>query len=126
MSPFVLFFSIDLIIKVWYVFFLFSRYFVVSAAGIFVAYSAPRRHEFLKVVENNYCASRRGIHSPLLLLKLYFIFPYDHIYMFYNIHGCLQQIHSFFGTKHIYYPVSSATYNDVSTFENLKLEIQIG
>lgn len=29
-------------------------------AGIAVAYSAPQRHGCLKVVENNYCASKRG------------------------------------------------------------------
>ncbi|XP_022730278.1 uncharacterized protein LOC111285220 isoform X2 [Durio zibethinus] len=29
-------------------------------AGITVAYSAPTRHGCLKVVENNYCASKRG------------------------------------------------------------------
>lgn len=55
---------------------LFSRYFVANTAGMFVAYSAPRRHEFLKVVENNYCASRRGIHSLLSVSKMYFSFPY--------------------------------------------------
>lgn len=30
-------------------------------SGITVAYSAPTRHGCLKVVENNYCASKRGI-----------------------------------------------------------------
>lgn len=30
-------------------------------AGIVVAYSAPTRHGCLKVVENNYCASKRGM-----------------------------------------------------------------
>jgi len=34
-------------------------------AGITVAYSAPTRHGCLKVVDNNYCASRRGM-IPLL------------------------------------------------------------
>lgn len=33
------FFFISLNIKLWYVFFLFSRYFVANTAGIFVAYS---------------------------------------------------------------------------------------
>lgn len=33
------------------------------AAGIIVAYAAPKRHECLKVVENNYCASKRGVFS---------------------------------------------------------------
>jgi hypothetical protein len=33
------------------------------AAGLIVAYAAPKRHECLKVVENNYCASKRGVLS---------------------------------------------------------------
>nr|DAD26887.1 TPA_asm: hypothetical protein HUJ06_028355 [Nelumbo nucifera] len=33
---------------------------VYLLAGIFVAYSAPTRHGCLRVVENNYCASKRG------------------------------------------------------------------
>lgn len=40
---------------------LYYNYFV----GITVAYSAPTRHGCLKVVDNNYCASRRGM-IPLL------------------------------------------------------------
>lgn len=36
-------------------------------AGIAVAYSAPTRHGCLKVVENNYCASKRGMLPPSLL-----------------------------------------------------------
>lgn len=31
------------------------------AAGVAVAYSAPARSRWLLVVENNYCASRRGM-----------------------------------------------------------------
>ena len=38
-----------------------ADYMVNHAAGIAVAYSAPRRHICLKVVENNYCASKRGM-----------------------------------------------------------------
>ncbi|XAR69307.1 hypothetical protein NMG60_11000846 [Bertholletia excelsa] len=38
--------------------FLLSAVYLV--AGIIVAYTAPTRHCCLKVVENNYCASRRG------------------------------------------------------------------
>jgi len=34
-------------------------------AGMAVAYSAPTRHGCLKVVENNFCASRRGIISSI-------------------------------------------------------------
>lgn len=47
-------------------FFLLHGYFLTSryhSAGIAVAYSAPTRHGCLKVVENNYCASKRGILS---------------------------------------------------------------
>lgn len=49
---------------------MFSSYFSLfgcNNAGIFVAYSAPHRHGFLKVVENNYCTSRRGIFSSFYL-----------------------------------------------------------
>lgn len=35
-------------------------------AGIAVAYSAPARHGCLRVVENNYCASRRGMLFPFV------------------------------------------------------------
>ncbi|KAJ6354540.1 hypothetical protein OIU76_027371 [Salix suchowensis] len=39
-------------------------------AGMNVAYSAPARHGCLKVVENNYCASKRGLcHGRLALLN---------------------------------------------------------
>ncbi|XP_027355794.1 uncharacterized protein LOC113865445 [Abrus precatorius] len=41
-------------------------------AGIIVAYSAPTRHGCLKVVENNYCASRRGGVRCLSILNLIF------------------------------------------------------
>lgn len=41
-------------------------------AGITVAYSAPNRHGCLKVVENNYCASRRGGVRCLSILNLIF------------------------------------------------------
>lgn len=34
-------------------------------AGMAVAYSAPTRHGCLKVVENNFCASRRGMISSV-------------------------------------------------------------
>lgn len=45
-------------------FFLYDNYF----AGITVAYSAPNRHGCLKVVDNNYCASRRGMISSLSMV----------------------------------------------------------
>ncbi|GAB2284850.1 hypothetical protein Dimus_019303 [Dionaea muscipula] len=53
-----------------------SVVFLVSAvyliAGMTVAYSAPRRHGCLKVVENNYCASRRGGVRCLAILNMGF------------------------------------------------------
>ncbi|GLJ29391.1 hypothetical protein SUGI_0579540 [Cryptomeria japonica] len=39
---------------------LFGVSLVYLLAGIAVAYSAPQRHGCLKIVENNYCASKRG------------------------------------------------------------------
>ncbi|KAF6164419.1 hypothetical protein GIB67_025245 [Kingdonia uniflora] len=41
-------------------------------AGIAVAYSAPARHGCLKVVENNYCASKRGGVRCLAILNIVF------------------------------------------------------
>lgn len=41
-------------------------------AGIVVAYAAPARHGCLKVVENNYCASRRGGVRCLSILNVVF------------------------------------------------------
>lgn len=41
-------------------------------AGIAVAYSAPRRHGFLKIVENNYCTSKRGGVRCLAILNAVF------------------------------------------------------
>ncbi|TYI25475.1 hypothetical protein ES332_A05G052600v1 [Gossypium tomentosum] len=41
-------------------------------AGITVAYSAPNRHGCLKVVENNYCASKRGGVRCLSILNAVF------------------------------------------------------
>ncbi|CAN1785169.1 hypothetical protein LINPERHAP1_LOCUS16787 [Linum perenne] len=43
-----------------------------DGAGITVAYSAPTRHSCLKVVENNYCASRRGGVRCLSILNIAF------------------------------------------------------
>ncbi|XP_059640896.1 uncharacterized protein LOC132283039 isoform X2 [Cornus florida] len=45
---------------------------VYLIAGIIVAYAAPRRHGCLKVVENNYCASRRGGVRCLSILNAVF------------------------------------------------------
>ncbi|KAI5403327.1 uncharacterized protein LOC127084847 [Lathyrus oleraceus] len=45
---------------------------VYLVAGITVAYSAPTRHGCLKVVDNNYCASRRGGVRCLSILNLIF------------------------------------------------------
>ncbi|KAM1224567.1 hypothetical protein ACFX2G_044396 [Malus domestica] len=41
-------------------------------AGIIIAYSAPTRHGCLKVVENNYCASKRGRVRCLSILNAVF------------------------------------------------------
>lgn len=45
---------------------------VYLLAGIAVAFSAPRRHICLKVVENNYCASKRGGVRCLSILNVVF------------------------------------------------------
>lgn len=45
---------------------------VYLVAGIVVAYTAPARHGCLRVVENNYCASRRGGVRCLSILNLAF------------------------------------------------------
>ncbi|MFS7962646.1 hypothetical protein Hanom_Chr08g00729071 [Helianthus anomalus] len=50
--------------------FLLSSLYLV--AGITVAYTAPTRHGCLKVVENNYCASKRGGVRCLSILNLVF------------------------------------------------------
>lgn len=50
--------------------FLVSVIYLVS--GIMVAYFAPQRHGCLKVVENNYCASRRGGVRCLAILNMVF------------------------------------------------------
>jgi len=41
-------------------------------AGIAVAYTAPQRHGWLKIVENNYCASKRGGVRCLATLNIAF------------------------------------------------------
>ncbi|KAK5771497.1 hypothetical protein PVK06_047706 [Gossypium arboreum] len=43
-----------------------------SKRGITVAYSAPNRHGYLKMVENNYCASKRGGVRCLSILNAVF------------------------------------------------------
>lgn len=50
----------------------FAASVVYLAAGIIVAYAAPARHGCLKVVENNYCASRRGGVRCLSILNIVF------------------------------------------------------
>ncbi|XP_050265518.1 uncharacterized protein LOC126709350 [Quercus robur] len=52
-----------------FIFFVSLAYLV---AGITVAYSAPTRHGCLKVVENNYCASKRGGVRCLSVLNVVF------------------------------------------------------
>ncbi|KAK4364915.1 hypothetical protein RND71_016273 [Anisodus tanguticus] len=60
--------------------------FAVSAvyliAGIMVAYSAPMRHGCLKVVENNYCASRRGGVRCLSILNVAFAIVFGLLALF--------------------------------------------
>ncbi|KAL0311988.1 UNVERIFIED_CONTAM: hypothetical protein Sradi_5598100 [Sesamum radiatum] len=51
---------------------IFAASLVYLIAGITVAYSAPARHGCLKVVENNYCASRRGGVRCLSILNIVF------------------------------------------------------
>ncbi|KAL0323839.1 UNVERIFIED_CONTAM: hypothetical protein Scaly_2351000 [Sesamum calycinum] len=51
---------------------IFAASVVYLIAGITVAYSAPVRHGCLKVVENNYCASRRGGVRCLSILNIVF------------------------------------------------------
>lgn len=51
---------------------LFGASVVYLLAGIIVAYTAPVRHGCLRVVENNYCASRRGGVRCLSILNLAF------------------------------------------------------
>ncbi|KAL7164425.1 hypothetical protein ACSBR2_040357 [Camellia fascicularis] len=50
----------------------FSISAVYLVAGITVAYTAPTRHWCLKVVENNYCASKRGGVRCLSILNVVF------------------------------------------------------
>ncbi|KAA8525287.1 hypothetical protein F0562_007142 [Nyssa sinensis] len=45
---------------------------VYLVAGVMVAYTAPTRHGCLKVVENNYCASKRGGVRCLSILNVVF------------------------------------------------------
>lgn len=76
-----------------------------------MAYSAPHRHGFLKVVENNYCASRRGI---LSLLKIFYS----------AFHICV--LYSFlfnarlYLLRFMYNSISSAINYNVSTFVKLQ------
>ncbi|XP_031256629.1 uncharacterized protein LOC116114626 [Pistacia vera] len=53
-----------------FIIFLASVAYLVS--GIIVAYTAPKRHGCLKVVENNYCASKRGGVRCLSILNAVF------------------------------------------------------
>ncbi|KAB1204403.1 hypothetical protein CJ030_MR8G027196 [Morella rubra] len=52
--------------------FIFLASAVYLVAGTAVAYAAPARHGCLKVVENNYCASKRGGVRCLSLLNVVF------------------------------------------------------
>lgn len=71
----------------WMVVFIPSTFiFAVSAvyliAGIMVAYAAPMRHGCLKVVENNYCASRRGGVRCLSILNVAFAIVFGLLALF--------------------------------------------
>ncbi|KAL7159356.1 hypothetical protein ABFS83_01G021800 [Erythranthe nasuta] len=55
---------------------------VYLIAGIIVAYTAPARHECLKVVENNYCASRRGSVRCLSILNIVFAVTFGLLALF--------------------------------------------
>ncbi|MCE3051199.1 hypothetical protein HAX54_049107 [Datura stramonium] len=71
----------------WMVVFIPSTFiFAVSAvyliAGIMVAYAAPLRHGCLKVVENNYCASRRGGVRCLSILNVAFAIVFGLLALF--------------------------------------------
>ncbi|KAE9609155.1 hypothetical protein Lal_00020032 [Lupinus albus] len=55
---------------------------VYLVAGITVAYSAPTRHWCLKVVENDYCASRRGGVRCLSILNLIFAIVFGLLALF--------------------------------------------
>ncbi|CAD5185402.1 unnamed protein product [Musa acuminata subsp. burmannicoides] len=60
--------------------------FVVSVAylvaGMAVAYAAPRRHPCLKVVENNFCASKRGGVRCLSILNVVFALIFGFMALF--------------------------------------------
>lgn len=71
----------------WMVVFIPSTFiFAISAvyliAGIMVAYAAPMRHGCLKVVENNYCASRRGGVRCLSILNVAFAIVFGLLALF--------------------------------------------
>ncbi|KAJ7958582.1 Eukaryotic translation initiation factor 3 subunit L [Quillaja saponaria] len=55
---------------------------VYLVAGICVAHSAPTRHGCLKVVENNYCASRRGGVRCLSILNVVFAILFGGLALF--------------------------------------------
>ncbi|KAJ8478976.1 hypothetical protein OPV22_022703 [Ensete ventricosum] len=60
--------------------------FVISVAylvaGMAVAYAAPRRHPCLKVVENNFCASKRGGVRCLSILNVVFALIFGFMALF--------------------------------------------
>lgn len=63
-------------------FIIFAISVVYLVGGIFVAYSAPTRHGCLKVVENNYCASRRGGVRCLSILNTVFAIIFGTLALF--------------------------------------------
>ncbi|KAK6140936.1 hypothetical protein DH2020_025329 [Rehmannia glutinosa] len=60
----------------------FAASVVYLIAGITVSYTAPARHGCLKVVENNYCASRRGGVRCLSILNVVFAITFGLLALF--------------------------------------------
>ncbi|KAL6533920.1 hypothetical protein OROHE_013753 [Orobanche hederae] len=60
----------------------FAASVVYLISGITVAYTAPARHGCLKVVENNYCASRRGGVRCLSILNIVFAITFGLLALF--------------------------------------------
>ncbi|KAK9683729.1 hypothetical protein RND81_10G161000 [Saponaria officinalis] len=54
----------------------------LPVTGITVAYSAPQRHGCLKVVENNYCTSKRGGVRCLAILNMVFAIVFGLLALF--------------------------------------------
>nr|KAJ0224464.1 hypothetical protein LSAT_V11C100019720 [Lactuca sativa] len=64
---------------------LFSTSAVYLVAGMSVAYTAPTRHGFLKVVENNYCAPNGGGVRCLYILNSIFAIMFGFVAIFFGL-----------------------------------------